>query len=82
MSAASVDSLIRVVNERLGPPIGIIGAGPGGLSVAAALRARGIPFEILDAGSRVGGIWDIDRPDSPMYESAHFISSRTLSGFP
>jgi cation diffusion facilitator CzcD-associated flavoprotein CzcO len=77
-----VDSLIRVVNERLGPPIGIIGAGPGGLSVAAALRARGIPFEILDAGSRVGGIWDIDRPDSPMYESAHFISSRTLSGFP
>jgi cation diffusion facilitator CzcD-associated flavoprotein CzcO len=60
----------------------IIGAGPGGLSVAAALRARGIPFEILDAGSRVGGIWDIDRPDSPMYESAHFISSRSQSEFP
>jgi len=60
----------------------IVGAGPGGLCVAVALRARGIPFEILDAGSRVGGIWDIDRPDSPMYESAHFISSRTLSGFP
>mgnify|MGYP006092633097 CR=1 FL=1 len=60
----------------------VIGAGPGGLCAAAALRARGIPFEILDAGSQVGGIWHIDRPDSPMYESAHFISSRSLSGFP
>ena len=29
----------------------------------------------------LGGIWDIRFPGSPMYESAHFISSRTLSGF-
>lgn len=27
----------------------------------------------------VGGIWDIDNPGTPMYESAHLISSRTLS---
>ena len=27
------------------------------------------------------GIWDIDSPGSPMYESAHFISSKYTSGF-
>ncbi len=62
--------------------VGIIGAGPAGLSAGAALSERGIPFEILDAGDRIGGIWDIDRAETPMYESAHFISSKTLSGFP
>ena len=60
----------------------MIGAGPAGLLTAAALQARHIPFEIVDAGCRPGGIWDISRPDTPMYESAHFISSRRLSGFP
>lgn len=62
--------------------VGIIGAGPAGLSAGAALSARGIPFEILDAGDRIGGIWDIERAETPMYESAHFISSKTMSGFP
>jgi cation diffusion facilitator CzcD-associated flavoprotein CzcO len=58
----------------------IIGAGPGGLSAAAAMKARGVPFDIVDAGRQVGGIWDIDRPETPMYDAAHFISSRTQSG--
>jgi len=63
-------------------PVCIIGAGPGGLMAAAALKARHIPFEIVDAGRAPGGIWDINRESTPMYESAHFISSRRLSGFP
>jgi cation diffusion facilitator CzcD-associated flavoprotein CzcO len=62
-------------------PVCIIGAGPAGLSAAVALKARGLHFRILEAGPGIGGIWDMDRPDTPMYESAHFISSRTLSGF-
>lgn len=62
-------------------PVGIIGAGPGGLSAAVALKSRGIPFEVVDAGDRIGGIWDIERAETPMYEAAHFISSRTMSGF-
>ena len=62
-------------------PVCIIGAGPCGLLAAAALKKRGIPFEIVDAGRQPGGIWDIDRDATPMYESAHFISSRQLSGF-
>lgn len=63
-------------------PVCVIGAGPGGLLAAAALKARGIPFDVVDAGRQPGGIWDIDRNQTPMYESAHFISSRRLSGFP
>ncbi|MEL7533516.1 MAG: NAD(P)-binding domain-containing protein [Bacteroidota bacterium] len=64
------------------PKYCVIGAGPGGLSAAVALKTAGLAFDIFDAGQRPGGVWDIDRDDSPMYESAHFISSKTLSGFP
>jgi cation diffusion facilitator CzcD-associated flavoprotein CzcO len=63
-------------------PVCVIGAGPGGLVMAAELKSRGIPFEVVDAGRQPGGIWDIDRDETPMYESAHFISSRRLSGLP
>jgi cation diffusion facilitator CzcD-associated flavoprotein CzcO len=59
----------------------IIGAGPGGLCAAAALKARGLAYEIVDAGRQIGGIWDVDRAETPMYDTAHFISSKTLSGF-
>lgn len=67
--------------EMVESTVGIIGAGPAGLSAAVALKAAGLPFEIVDAGTQVGGIWDISRPETPMYDSAHFISSRTQSGF-
>ena len=63
-------------------PVCIVGAGPAGLAAAAALKGKQIPFQIVDAGPAIGGIWDIDRPETPMYRSAHFISSRSLSGFP
>jgi hypothetical protein len=63
-------------------PVCVVGAGPAGLSAAVALKRRGIPFRVLDAGRRPGGIWDFEREDTPMYASAHFISSKTLSGFP
>jgi len=59
----------------------VIGAGPGGLAAARWLSEFGIPFEILERQRDVGGIWDIETPGAPMYESAHFISSRTLSAF-
>jgi hypothetical protein len=61
--------------------IGIIGAGPAGLAAAAALEREGVEYELLERHEAIGGIWDIDNPGSPMYESAHFISSKTLSGF-
>lgn len=59
----------------------IIGAGPAGLAMAAALKAAGVPYDQVERHSRVGGLWDIENPGSPMYESAHLISSRTMSAF-
>lgn len=59
----------------------IIGAGPAGLATARALKARGLPYSHLERHTGVGGLWDIDNPGTPLYESAHFISSKTLSGF-
>jgi hypothetical protein len=59
----------------------VIGAGPAGLAVARALAERNLPYTHIERHTGPGGLWDIDNPGSPMYESAHFISSRTLSGF-
>lgn len=59
----------------------VIGAGPAGLAAARALRAFQIPYIQLERHHEVGGIWDIDAPGGPMYESAHFISSKTVSAY-
>ena len=60
----------------------VIGAGPAGLAAARALRAFQIPYIQLERNHQVGGIWDINAPGGPMYESAHFISSKTVSAYP
>lgn len=59
----------------------VIGAGPAGLAVARALAERDLPYTHIERHTGPGGLWDIDNPGSPMYESAHFVSSKTLSGF-
>jgi cation diffusion facilitator CzcD-associated flavoprotein CzcO len=59
----------------------IIGAGPSGLAMAAAFRKHGVAYDHFERHSGVGGLWDLSNPGTPMYESAHFISSKTLSGF-
>ena len=59
----------------------VVGAGPSGLAAARALGAAGVPFDVVERHRDVGGIWDLESPQTPMYESAHFISSKTLSGF-
>ena len=63
------------------PSLAFIGAGPSGLATARAFAEAGIPFDVLERNADVGGIWDMSNARTPMYESAHFISSRTQSAF-
>jgi hypothetical protein len=64
-----------------GSRVCVIGAGPAGLATGRALARLGIEYDQFDRHGDVGGIWDLDNPGTPMYESAHFISSRRTSGF-
>ncbi|WOE32517.1 MULTISPECIES: flavin-containing monooxygenase [unclassified Acinetobacter] len=59
----------------------IVGAGPMGLVVARAFLRADIEFEMVERHRDVGGIWDIENPGSPMYETCHFITSKKLGGF-
>ena len=67
--------------QDCGDAVCIIGGGPGGLCMARALKRQGLAYEQFERHRDVGGVWDIDNPGTPMDESAHFISSRDLSGF-
>jgi indole-3-pyruvate monooxygenase len=51
----------------------IIGAGPAGLSIAAALRKVGISFEIVEQSQRVGNSWHNH------YERLHLHTAKSLS---
>ena len=59
----------------------VVGAGPAGLAMTRALMRRGIESDTFERHSDVGGIWDQANEGSPVYDSAHFISSKELSGF-
>jgi len=59
----------------------LIGAGPMGLAAAKTLGEQGIPYQGFELHSDVGGLWDINAPRSTMYESAHLISSKSMTEF-
>jgi len=59
----------------------IIGGGPAGLAQARALQKLGIEFTIFERNAQFGGLWNRDDPASPVYDSAHLISSRSMTGF-
>ena len=54
----------------------VIGAGPVGLAMGAALKRRGVPFDIVDVGSGVGGNWL-----HGVYRSAHIVSSKKATEY-
>jgi len=54
----------------------VIGAGPGGLAVAAALKARGVDPLVLDRASGVGSSWRAH------YDRLHLHTPRRWSGLP
>lgn len=59
----------------------IVGGGPTSMIMARALMKEGVPFDWFERHDDFGGIWDMNNPGTPMYESAHFISSKYTSGF-
>lgn len=54
----------------------VIGAGPVGLAMAAALKHRGIPFDLIDAAPGVGGNWL-----HGVYRNAHIVSSKKATEY-
>ncbi len=59
----------------------IIGAGPAGLAAAASLKALDVPFELVDRAPHVGGIWNPEREDSPVWPTLEMISSREYTQY-
>ncbi|MER5761478.1 NAD(P)/FAD-dependent oxidoreductase [Streptomyces sp. NPDC002082] len=57
-------------------PVYVIGAGPGGLAVAAALRGRGIRAVVVEKSDSVGTSW------RRHYDRLHLHTTRRLSALP
>jgi putative flavoprotein involved in K+ transport len=54
----------------------VVGAGPGGLAAAAALKLAGVPAAVVERAGSVGATWR-----SP-YDRLHLHTARWLSGLP
>lgn len=59
----------------------VVGAGPAGLAAAAALKTLDVPFTMIDGAKHVGGIWDPEREDSPVWPSLEMISSKAYTEY-
>ncbi|MEV6326279.1 NAD(P)/FAD-dependent oxidoreductase [Streptomyces sp. NPDC051909] len=57
-------------------PVYVVGAGPGGLAVAAALRARGVRAVVLEKSDAVGASW------RHHYDRLRLHTTRRLSSLP
>jgi putative flavoprotein involved in K+ transport len=57
-------------------PVYVIGGGPGGLSVAYALRARGVRAVVVEKSDHVGASW------RRHYDRLHLHTTRRLSALP
>ncbi|NJA59752.1 NAD(P)/FAD-dependent oxidoreductase [Streptomyces sp. NEAU-H3] len=57
-------------------PVYVVGAGPGGLAVAAALRGRGVPAVVVEKADKVGNSW------RGHYDRLHLHTTRRLSSLP
>lgn len=59
----------------------VIGSGPCGIAMLRCLVKMNIPCQGFEYHTQVGGIWNNDNPLSTMYDSAHLISSKTMTQY-
>ncbi|MFC5657771.1 NAD(P)/FAD-dependent oxidoreductase [Streptomyces nogalater] len=74
--AASRPADVRRPPVPADPPVYVIGAGPGGLAVAQALRERGVRALVLERSDRVGASW------RGHYDRLRLHTTRRLSALP
>ena len=60
----------------------VIGAGGSGLAAIKNLREQGFAVDCYERETSVGGAWNWRHDRSPVYASAHLVSSRPLTEFP
>ncbi|MGH3728217.1 MAG: flavin-containing monooxygenase [Micromonosporaceae bacterium] len=65
-----------------GDAVCVIGAGSSGLAAVKNLRERGFAVDCYERDTDIGGAWNWRHDRSPMYSSAHLISSKPLTQFP
>jgi hypothetical protein len=61
--------------------IAIVGAGPSGLAALRTLRTAGFDAVAYERGSRIGGIWTLEKRPTAAYRSLHLITSRERTEF-
>jgi hypothetical protein len=71
----------RPVYDR-GAAVCVIGAGLSGLAAVKNLREHGFAVDCYERETGVGGAWNWRHDRSPVYASAHLISSKPSSQFP
>lgn len=69
--------------DRSAPSICIIGAGSSGVTVAKALKERGLAFDCFEKGSDIGGMWRYENDNglSSAYQCLHIDTSRQNLGY-
>jgi cation diffusion facilitator CzcD-associated flavoprotein CzcO len=71
----------RPVYDR-GDTVCVIGAGASGLAAVKNLREQGFAVDCYERETGVGGAWNWRHARSPIYASAHLISSKPGTQFP
>ena len=61
--------------------VGIVGAGPAGLTALRALTRAGIDAVAFERGQRIGGIWTLEDRPTAAYPALHLITSRARTEF-
>ncbi len=80
-ATASIWRADRPVYDR-GETVCVIGAGASGLAAIKNLREQGFAVDCFERETGVGGAWNWRHSRSPVYASAHLVSSKPVTQFP